>query len=297
MESKYVSIIIPTYNDWDRLSLCIEALSKQTYPKELFEVIIINNNSADQPPALLVLPANMQIITEHKPGSYAARNAGFHMAKGEIIGFTDSDCIPDKNWVTHAVEHFEKNKDCSRIAGHVTIFTKSSPATIAEKYDSLFALNQKKYVTNWGICVTANLFTYKKVFDSVGLFDDKKMSFGDLNWGSRAHKAGYKIHYLENCIVKHPARNWAELIKKEKRLAGGREKNNKDTKKNTIAIYLKFIKEIRPRLRGEIKSILSKGKNLTYIEKFFFLILRIRLQFVRAYETMKIRLGKQPNRE
>jgi cellulose synthase/poly-beta-1,6-N-acetylglucosamine synthase-like glycosyltransferase len=244
-----------------------------------------------------MLPANFQLIKEEKPGSYAARNTGLRIAKGEIIGFTDSDCIPDKDWITNAVDYLNNNKNCFRIAGHVLIFVKSSSPTIAEKYDSLFALNQKKYVTNWGICVTANLFTYKKVFDSVGLFDDKKMSFGDLNWGSRAHKAGYKIHYLENCIVKHPARNWAELIKKEKRLAGGREKNNKDTKKNTIAIYLKFLKEIRPRLRGEIKSILSKGKNLTYIEKFFFLILRIRLQFVRAYETMKIRLGKQPNRE
>ncbi len=278
------------------MRLCINALSKQTYPKELFEVIIVNNNPNDSVPANLMLSENFKIITEGKPGSYSARNAALKIANGEIIGFTDSDCIPDKDWIKHAVEHFEKNKDCFRIAGHVLIFVKSSSPSIAEKYDSLFALNQKKYVTNWGICVTANLFTYKKVFDSVGLFDDKKMSFGDLNWGSRAHKAGYKIHYLENCIVKHPARNWTELIKKEKRLAGGREKKI-NYKQSNITIYLKFLKEIRPRLRGEIKSILSKGKNSTYIEKFFFLILRIRLQFVRAYETMKIRLGKQPNRE
>ncbi len=278
------------------MRLCIDALSKQTYPKELFEVIIVNNNPNDSVPANLILSENFKIINEEKPGSYAARNAALKIVEGEIIGFTDSDCIPDKDWIKHAVEHFESNKDCFRIAGHVAVFPKSSPASIAEKYDSLYALNQKKYVTNWGICVTANLFSYKHVFDAVGLFNEKKMSFGDLNWGSRANKAGYKIDYLENSVVNHPARNLIELIKKEKRLAGGREKKI-NYKQRNITIYLKFLKEIRPRLRGEIKSILSKGKDLTYREKIFFLILRIRLQFVRAYETMKIRLGKQPNRE
>lgn len=97
MEDKYVTIIIPAYHDWYRLSLCLNALAKQTYPHNKFEVIIINNDADDQVSADFVLPENCKIIVEEKSGSYAARNTGLKIAKGEIIGFTDSDCIPNYN--------------------------------------------------------------------------------------------------------------------------------------------------------------------------------------------------------
>ena len=71
-----------------------------------------------------------------------------------------------------------------------------------------------------GTCVTANLFVYKYLFDKVGYFDEKLMSTGDWKWAKQAGKAGYKIEYVENVIVRHPARNLSELAKKERRLGG-----------------------------------------------------------------------------
>lgn len=296
MSDKYVSVIVPTYNDWARLRLCVDALALQTYPKERFEVIVVNNNPNDSVPENFSLPENFQIITEAKTGSYAARNAALKIAKGGIIGFTDSDCIPDKDWIKNAVIYFQNNPSCSRIAGNILVFPKGAKATVAEKYDRLFAFRQKRYVNDYGTCVTANVFAYKYVFDEVGPFNDNLMSFGDLDWGSRAHKAGYKIDYVENVIVNHPARSLAELVKKEKRLAGGREKFSRPAG-NKLAVITRFLNDARPRLRGEINFLYKEGSYLTNMEKFSILLLRFRLIYIKAYETMQLRLGKKANRE
>jgi cellulose synthase/poly-beta-1,6-N-acetylglucosamine synthase-like glycosyltransferase len=294
MEENYVSIIVPAYRDWQRLSLCITALSSQTYPIDKFEVIIVNNDPADPVPNDLLLPDNFQIITESKPGSYAARNAAIKKAKGTIIGFTDSDCIPDQNWIKNAVAYFSSNTEISRLAGNVNVFPKTSSPTLAEKYDRLYAFRQKRYVSAWGTCVTANMFTLKKAFDKVGLFDDSKMTWEDINWGIRANNAGFKMDYVENVIVNHPARDLKELIKKERRLGG----NNPmlKTRKSRSHIFLKFLNDIKPRI-GDVKFIYGQGKELTMIDKVNVLILRRYLLGIRAYENLRVQMGKKPNRE
>src|SRR5688572_8110282 len=135
----YISIVIPTYRDWERLDLCIAALTRQTYPREAFEVIIVNNDPADQPPAGLLLPENYRLITEAKTGSYAARNTALKIVRGTIIGFTDSDCIPDADWISNAVSYLAATPGCSRVAGHISIFYQSHRPSVAELYNTIFS--------------------------------------------------------------------------------------------------------------------------------------------------------------
>ncbi len=117
----FVSVIIPTYHDWERLGyVCTNALfKKQTYPKDHFEAIIINNAPEDSSPEFN-LPDNFKIISESKPGSYAARNKGVSVARGEIIAFTDSDCIPCPDWIEQGVKFFgERRSTCCRKSGAI----------------------------------------------------------------------------------------------------------------------------------------------------------------------------------
>lgn len=295
MNSILVSVIIPTYNDWKRLSQCLDALSLQTFSKNMFEIIVSNNNPSDSAPADFILPENSAIITEASPGSYAARNAALKIAKGKIIGFTDSDCIPDTNWIKNAVEYLSNDKTCSRIAGKVSIFFQSAKPTIAELYDKVFAFDQRWYVISSGTGVTANLFTYKDVFDKVGLFDQNLMSGGDFKWGTDAHKKGFKIKYVETVIVKHPARRTVkELVNKEKRVGGNQaiflKQNN-----NAFLNVFEFIKELRPR-KSMVKLVLKKGKDLSFNNKAYILLLRHYLYFVRAYAKLQVQTGKKANR-
>ncbi len=216
----FVSVIIPTYHDWNKLTLCIEALKQQTYPQERFEVLVVNNDPEDMP-SNLSLPANCKLIVEARPGSYAARNAAIRLSKGEILAFTDSDCIPYPNWVEECVKLLESSPDIERVAGKVELYFKSDKLSFAEIYEKVFAFPQKQYASN-GISVTANLATYRSVMDKVGLFNDCMMSGGDTEWSRRAQIQGSKIVYGDNCVVKHPARySISELTEKARRISGG----------------------------------------------------------------------------
>src|SRR4051794_296822 len=89
----FVSIIIPVYNDGERLRTCLTALSKQTYPAERFEVLVIDNGSKVSPGPIVADFPFAKLSIETRPGSYCARNNGLALAKGEMFAFTDADCV------------------------------------------------------------------------------------------------------------------------------------------------------------------------------------------------------------
>lgn len=218
MELPFVSVIIPVYNDWDRLKHCLNALFKQVYPINRFEVLIVNNNPHDPPP-YPVVSKNVYLVTESKPGSYSARNAGIKLARGDIFAFTDSDCIPHHEWLTNAIGLMAKGYD--RIAGHVELFCSSKCPKLAEAYELVFAFNQSRNALN-GVSVTANLIASRECFEKTGLFDESLFSGGDFEWAIRATSRGLNILYAPNVVVRHPARNsLSALLQKNRRVAGG----------------------------------------------------------------------------
>ncbi|WP_029935156.1 glycosyltransferase family 2 protein [Thiomicrospira pelophila] len=218
-EKLKISVIIPTYHDWPRLQLCLNALEAQTIRQQDFEILVVNNDPQDTPPIELKLPTNCQLLSEQKPGSYAARNAALGIAKGEVIAFTDSDCIPEENWLINAVERLQKGAE--RIAGRVELFFKSDKLTLAEIYEKAFAFDQESNAKAGG-SVTANMITWRKHFDTVGWFNDSLMSGGDNEWGWRAKDLGIPIQYAPDVVVKHPARDsLKEIFQKQKRVSGG----------------------------------------------------------------------------
>ena len=302
MESKFVSIIIPTYREWHLLVHCINALNNQSYPKEKFEVIIINNDASQPTPNDLFLPENFKLIVEGKKGSYAARNSGLQLAKGEIIGFTDSDCIPDKDWIKNAVDYFKNNETCSRIAGYIPVFTSPNP-TKAELFDKFYLFPQHSFVAEYGACVTANMFTYRYVFDKVGLFNDTLMSGGDILWGKLAQQANFNIHYVENVVVQHPAtKTIPQLVKRAKRYAGGTVQTySKD--KSRFANFIGFLANLRHRFKSRIKTVYIESeainamkKELTPIQKINIKLLKYYLVYIRVIEVLRVQMGKEPNR-
>lgn len=280
-----MSVIIPTYRDWSRLSKCLTALNEQDYPKNQFEIIVINNNPGDKIPDNYLMPANCVAIDEYKPGSYAARNAAVKIAKGNVLAFTDSDCIPDASWISNAIRFFSVNTDITRIAGNIKLFYQADNLTLAEIYEKVYAFKQKRSAAE-GVSVTGNMFAYKHIFDSVGLFNESLLSGGDFEWSERAEAAGYKISYAEDVIIMHPARHqMAELYKKEIRRAGWIGNN----KSLALKRLLKYI--IPP------VNTLLHGSDLNVSERVKVFLIRYKLNLIRSAEEIKISFGKRPNRE
>ncbi|AEL26817.1 glycosyltransferase [Cyclobacterium marinum] len=241
--SVQISVIIPTYHDWKRLAMCVDALVCQTFPKNNFEVIIVNNDPNDSIPLELILPDNMIIINESKPGSYAARNSAMKIAKGNILAFTDSDCIPDKDWLNNAYKYF-KNNISDRVGGKIDLFYLADKKTMAECYEAAYAFRQKRNVNQKKVSVTANLFVNRKVFQLIGVFDEV-MSGGDIDWNRRASLQNVSIVYGEDVIINHPARDSLEELKRKKiRVFQGIKKiqkqSFKDHLKNVFYPFLLF---------------------------------------------------------
>jgi len=230
----HISIIIPTYKSTDLLKKCLALIEQQTYKKELFEVIVVNND----PDNALVLPSyniNLTVYLEKKKGSYAARNAGVNKAKGEILVFTDDDCMPSVNWLEEIDSWYSQERyqeKCSSIlVGQVDMVhsegTEARRWNVWECYDYLFGINQDIYAKrNEG--ATANLSVSRRIFDDLGGFNDQMLSGGDGDFCQRAFKSGYSIKYDPSILVRHPLRGTGEAIKlKLKRLVGGKFKKNK----------------------------------------------------------------------
>ncbi|RKS53952.1 glycosyl transferase family 2 [Gillisia mitskevichiae] len=288
MKNHFVSIIIPTYKDWPRLELCLNALKKQSYPQDHFEILVINNAPIEDPlPKKIQLAKNCRLLIEKLPGSYAARNKGLNECKGEIIGFTDSDCIPDLLWIENAVNFFNKFPKYQRMGGGIRIFSKNKLPSFVEWYDYIFAFPQEAYVRS-GNAVTANMFAYKEVFRNVGFFNDKLMSGGDYQWGKLANKNGYKIGYAPESFVNHPARSTvSELVKKAKRVGEGQamfNTTNRGSKYNRSLAYLKLVK---PRF-WEIKKIFAYySDGINFLDKFFVVLLRHYITATGDYAKLK----------
>ena len=296
MTPKFVSIIIPTYKDWARLSLCLQSLSNQTYDANFFEIIVVNNYTADKVPENYFIPKNCKIVVEGQPGSYVARNAGIKLSKGEIIGFTDSDCIPDEDWISNAVTAFEEDNNFARIAGKIRLYYKSDRLSNAELYETVYAFNQDIYVEQDGTGVTANMFSFRYVFDEVGLFREDLLSGGDYEWAVRARNANYQIQYSDKVIVSHPARHHlAELVKKAKRVGGG-QANFSNASGNFFQSAVKFLYDLRPPIKS-IPLILSKGKQMNVTQKLLVFYIRYYLSVVTAREKFMVSLGKTAQRE
>lgn len=214
-----VSVIIPVYHDWEKLERCLDALAKQDCPSISREIIVVNNDPRDCSGENLCLPDHAILINEEKPGSYAARNAALQVAQGDVIAFTDSDCIPWPDWLKNGVHYLNGGAD--RVAGRIDLLFSSSDLSWAEMYEKAFAFRQKKNAEK-GVSVTANMFVWKSVIDEVGYFEEGLMSGGDIEWNRRACEKGKTIVFGEQCVVYHPARRTVnELIGKRKRVTGG----------------------------------------------------------------------------
>lgn len=216
-----ISVIIPVYKDWKRLQLCIDALSKQSFDNNAYEIIVINNDPSTSAPDFFRCPRNLSVHHENIPGSYASRNRGLLLARGEVVAFTDSDCIPDVDWLANGMKLLDEGFDM--IGGRIDIFKGNhSDSNWAYKFEKNFSFDQKSNVLINKSSVTANLIVKRNVFASVGAFRQDLYSGGDVLWTSLATSSGFKLAYGDNVIVKHPSRSSiTALVEKKKRLSGG----------------------------------------------------------------------------
>jgi glycosyltransferase involved in cell wall biosynthesis len=271
-----ISVIIPVYNNNSGLSDCLTALENQSLDHQLFEVIVVDNGSVVRP-TYDTTKINLKIIDCKIPGSYSARNSGILISCGDYIAFTDSDCIPDVDWLKNIFNNFSKNKEIDILSGDIHYIFKAAKPNLFESYDMVFGFQQKTLFEK-GASVTANLIVKKELFKKVGYFATDKFSGGDTEWVRKALVKKFKFIFNHEIIVKHPARHtFGQLLNREKRIYGGSFKIRGFHKMNYL---YKLISSFYP-LRPPINAVLSivKERKLGVKDKFivFFLLICLRI--------------------
>src|SRR5215207_3783671 len=100
------SVIVPTFQRAASLERCLEALGAQRIERDRFEVIVVDDGSAEPPRAIVRRAAgalDVRLIEQGNAGPASARNAGAGAARGAYVVFTDDDCRPDPGWL-HALD-------------------------------------------------------------------------------------------------------------------------------------------------------------------------------------------------
>ncbi|AFJ01903.1 glycosyl transferase, putative [Methylophaga frappieri] len=281
-----VSVIVPVFNQWHLLPDLIKAYSNQSgaFSREL---VIVDNGSDEIPK----LPENedITILTCEKPGSYAARNKGLDAVSGELIVFTDADCVPSDDWLNHLYEAYSGSDRKTLLAGNVIVRSNSQQPSSAELYDIAVGLPQQRYVSR-GYAVTANLAIPRAVFDEIGLFDESRFSGGDADFCQRALAAGFKLEYVPSAIVYHPARDtWAAYATKVRRVKGGQICSG--TRMRRFKYFA--LTHIPPVWR--VIRVINTNK-LNFLEKFKVIWFQARLWGVELLEVWLLIAGKTPER-
>ncbi len=115
-------IIIPTFNRPEHLASCLQRICELTYPKALFEVIVVDDGSRcclkkvvrDHKAKL-----NLRLLRQDNAGPATARNTGAQHARGQFLAFMDDDCRPDKAWLNALALQLKKSPNA--LAGGKTI--------------------------------------------------------------------------------------------------------------------------------------------------------------------------------
>jgi GT2 family glycosyltransferase len=201
-----VSVIVPVHGDRGRLSETLGALNEQDYPGPV-QVVVVDNGDNPGLAAVSGTFPDVEVLREPARGSYTARNTGVRRSTGEILAFTDADCLPRRSWLRTGVSCL-MTRERAFVGGAITLFpAPGRRARPAEVFDCTNGLRQDRYVGQSGWAATANMLTRRETFDDVGPFDQRLRSGGDQEWGKRATRCGVEAVYCAEAVVDHPARD------------------------------------------------------------------------------------------
>lgn len=185
-------------------------------PRRDFEIIIADNGSACGVHAVRSAAPGARVIEAPARGAGPARNAGAMHARGRVLAFTDSDCKPDPGWLMAGADAIENGADIAGGSVQLSVSDPARPAP-AESFEKVFAFDNGHYIEVKGFSVTANLFVRRSVFARVGPFAAGLPE--DLDWCRRARGASFRITYVPEARILHPARQtYADLREKWNRL-------------------------------------------------------------------------------
>lgn len=223
-ESPKVSIIVASYNNQDTIGECLEALLAQDYPKDHFEIIVMDGVSKDGTVKIAEqYPLKVISVRLNCPAAY---NYAFNIAAHPILGFVDSDAKVERDWLKKLVPHLAE-PNVAGVSGSIDTWNKTNPWARSIGYE--LKTRYQRIGKYTGRIATMNLLLKKEVIAEVGGWDEKLPSQYDTDFGFRMASKGYKIAYEPAAVCYHYNRPTLKTYYKQQLQYG----------KNTLKLYFK----------------------------------------------------------
>jgi glycosyltransferase involved in cell wall biosynthesis len=165
----FVSVVVPVFNGQATIAGCLASLTASDYPRDRREIVVVDNGSTDRTREL-INAFDVTACVEPRRGASNARNRGVAASHGDVLAFTDADCVATSGWIREVAAAFE-SAAIGGVAGEILGFP---PVTRAERYASRIRhLSPRRYLQRpiFPFAVTANLAFRRTVFERVGAFD------------------------------------------------------------------------------------------------------------------------------
>ncbi len=204
-ELPFISVVIPAYNEEKHLPICLTALTKQSYSRNRYEIIVSDNNSTDNT-AAIAKKFGAKVVTTKEQGYAYAVKKGISSTKGEIIACTDSDTQVGKQWLSDIAHVFSTQPTTVALTGSVE--SDFTPLILRNIIDSFYSM----MLTFTFVIGNPNLGGYnmafrKKSYETVGGINTSYGIGADTELGRRLRKTG-SVAYIRHIQVRTSARRW-----------------------------------------------------------------------------------------
>ncbi len=303
--SPTISVIICSSNRAESLRNVLDSLTEQKASGDLYEIIVVDNNSTDSTKPVVEsyinkIRANLRYCFEARQGKSYALNTGIRCAKGTILAFGDDDVILGPDWIANILKNFKKNGSISGLAGRVIPrvlgdlpnWLKLDGALILKGPLNYYDHGSEPFLLQPGRMpfLGANMALKKEVFERNGYFNEEiKQVAGKYVVGEDSEyyhyitKRGEKIMYAPDVVVEHIfdatrlnknyLKKWYFFIGTSTVILNGRDQN-----RIFLGIPLWLIKDTLVSFLRSLKTCWKRGSAEAFflITRFYFNLGKIR---------------------
>lgn len=222
----FVSVVIPALNCADDVQGFAEAILRQDYPAERFEVIVVDNGSSDDTFERARAAGFFTLLCEER-GRTRALNMGLKAAKGEIVCTSDMSCRAVDHWISTVVESFA-DQEVACVAGEIKLLKggDDSPVIAFQEranYMSPMHAIRRNRLPFLPFADGANASFRRKIFEEIGGFEESFIKGGDVEICYRLLTlTDYKLVFDFRALMWEPGEpNLGALLKQRFRMGIG----------------------------------------------------------------------------
>jgi len=195
----YISIIIPAYNAEKTIEHSLRELRKQDYPKDKYEIIVVNDASCDNTSSIAKKSADKVIEHTKNLGETESRLSGIKIAKGDIIVNTDSDIILPHRALQKIADYFSRHKEVDALTG---LLSKQHPnADFFSQYKNLYMHYIFMKLPERVTFLYGSIHAFRK--DVPLLYKPYLYKGGDTEFGQELVERKKEIAFLKDLEVVH----------------------------------------------------------------------------------------------